>query len=147
MYALCNDDSGQMSKIKFERLLDFFFGCRIDCAGRIIENKNFRLFQKCAGDAKPLLLAARNIDAALSQIRIVTVWERHDEIVRLRRFARSRDFFVGCVFVAPFHIFPDGAGKQNVFLQHHAHRIVQIVQLIGFNVGASDEYPPLADVI
>ena len=60
---------------------DLGFRRRIDGAGGIIENQNLRFFQKRTGDAETLLLAAGEIDTALLQPGIQSVWKMGDKFI------------------------------------------------------------------
>ena len=53
----------------------------IDSGGRVIQNQDAGLFQQCAGNAEALLLAARDIVAALLDVGLVLIGEALDKLI------------------------------------------------------------------
>ena len=66
--ALRDDDLGGVRDLLCECPSDERIGLGIDRARRVIEDEDLRLFQQCARDAQTLLLAARNVAAALLDV-------------------------------------------------------------------------------
>ena len=82
-------------------------------------------------------MSARHVDAALSEFGIVSVGERHDEIVCLRRFCRVFNLFLRCVFVAPSKVFSDSAAEKHVLLQNHCNAVSEFVEFVLFDVDSA----------
>ena len=73
--ALGNNQLGGGGYLFAEGLADPCVGIGIDRAGAVVEDEDFWLFQQGAGYTQPLLLAARNIGAALFDMGIITLGE------------------------------------------------------------------------
>lgn len=136
-----------VSRILFESGSYCRVGCGIDCGRRIVHNHDFRLFEQSARDAKTLFLTAGYVDAALTEFGFVTVGERHNEVVRLRRFCSVFDFLVRCVFVAPKQVLPYRAAEQHVLLKHHCDGISEFVKLVVLDVDAPDLHLAVQNVV
>ena len=102
--ALCDDDLGRARKLLTEGSSDLRLGRGIDGTGAVVENDDFRLFQKGTRDAETLLLTARNVSTALLYYRIVAVGEGGYELMCLRELAGLLDLLVGCVGVTPLEV-------------------------------------------
>ena len=145
--ALGDDDLRHFRPLRGQRLTDHGVGLGIDGAGGIVEDQHLRLFEQRAGDAEALALAAGDVRAALLDVGIVLVGELLDEVVRLRQFAGVDHLFIGGVRVAPAQVVLDGAGEEDVLLQHHGHGIAQRFKVVLAHVHAADEHAALGDVV
>ena len=96
------------------------------------------MFKQCARNAKALLLPARDIDAALPQVGIQAVRHAVQELIGVSGTAGVPELLLGSVRVAPFQVIPDGAGKQQVLLQHNAYGVAQGGQVVVAHVAAAD---------
>ena len=74
-----------------ERILDHALAFVVQRRGRLVEDQDRRVLQEYSRDRKTLLLTATELDASLSDIRIVPVREFHDEIVRVGALGRIDD--------------------------------------------------------
>ena len=81
----------------------------VHSAGGIVQNHDLRLLQEGAGNAEPLLLAARKVASALSDLRFITVREGADEAVRLSDPADLLQLLIGCLLISPPQIFRNGS--------------------------------------
>ena len=108
-YTLGDNDGGGILQILTEALTYGRVGSGVYRAGAVIQNDDFGLFQECSGNAETLLLAAGYIDAALSQVGVVALWEGHDKVMGTGSFGSGDDFFVCGILIAPFQIVPDRA--------------------------------------
>ena len=63
---LGNDQLGGVGQLRGESLPDLGVGGGVHGAGAVIQNQDLGLFQQRPGNAQTLLLAAGDIDAALS---------------------------------------------------------------------------------
>ena len=84
--ALRDNNLRRILQARRKRFADARLGRGVDRAGGVVENQNFRLFQKCARNAQTLLLSAGYIRTTLIEYVIVAVRKRADEPVRLRAF-------------------------------------------------------------
>ena len=78
-------------------VLDRLLGTAVQGRGRFVEDQERRGAQDGAGDGDPLLLAARELQAALAHQRVVAIGKAGDEVVELRRPAPRLDFVRGRV--------------------------------------------------
>ena len=73
---------------------------------------------------------------------VVAIREGADEVVGAGKTAGMNHFLVGSVGVAPAQIFPDGAGEENVLLEHHGNRVPKRLHIVIAHVHAA--YPDTA---
>ena len=137
-YSLCNDQCRHPSELFLQRDLDLAVGIGIDSACAVIQNDNFRFFQQGSGNAKSLTLTSGNVNSSLLDLSIITIRERTDVFISLRLSACFHHFFAGSVHVAPFDVFLDSTGKQNVFLKYHRNVSPEIFEFIVANVMSTD---------
>jgi len=78
-----------------DRFLDLIFGGAINCAGRIIQDKDARIGQEGARQGQPLPLTTGECHTALSNHRLVPIFERGDEIMRLGCLCSGFDLLLG----------------------------------------------------
>src|SRR5687767_14830713 len=77
------DDKGCTSFHKrVERGLDLCFGVEIHTRGGVIEDQNSRIEEQGAGNSYALFLPAREGLSTLTDMRIVAIGERHNEVMR-----------------------------------------------------------------
>ena len=88
-------------------------------AGTVVEDEDSRIFQKGAGKGKPLLLPAGKVDAALAEVRLITVGKALHKGIRTGDLGRPPYFFVCGIRLPPAEVFGDGSGKQQRFLRNH----------------------------
>jgi hypothetical protein len=67
-----------------EGVLDLLLGEGVERRGRLVEDEDRRALQDRAGDGDALLLAARELQAALAHGGVVALRQRRDEAVDLR---------------------------------------------------------------
>ena len=125
-YALSNDYCCDISVAAFEAFADFSVGCGVNGARAVVKNKHLGRFEQGSCDAKPLLLAAGKIYAALPEIGLIAVGERCDKFVSLCNLA-GIFYLLGCgVGIAPAQVILNRARKQQIDLEHHGNGIAQI---------------------
>ena len=105
------------------------------------------MLQQGPGDAKPLLLPAGDVGAALLDIGVVLVGELLDKGVRLGQLAHPDHLLVSGVLFAPAEIILDGAGEQHVLLQHHGHLGPQGGHIVVPDVRAAHQNAALSGVV
>ena len=65
-----------------------------------------------AGNCDALLLPAAQLRAALATQRVVAVWQRRHEGVRIGLACRCFDLLQNCIFLAVTDVFRDAAGSR-----------------------------------
>ena len=73
-----------------ERRLDFLLGVGVERRGRLVEDQDRRRLEDGAGDRHALLLAARELQAALADHGLVAVGQALDERADLRQLGGLR---------------------------------------------------------
>ena len=117
-------DHGLACHQRAEALLDRGLDLAVERRGRLVEHQDRRVLQDHARDRDALALAARELDAALADLRVVAapalpVLELEDELVRLRAPRRVLDLGVGRVGPAVADVVADRAVQQRGVLRHH----------------------------
>src|ERR1700731_4139857 len=115
-----DDQRGAIAREPAQGLLYTTFVFIVERAGRLVENQDWRILEKDARDAKPLLLPARELRAAFADLRVVSVWERHDELIRMGLFRSFDDLVDARIGLAIAKIFGDRAREQINVLLHDA---------------------------
>src|SRR5699024_4862369 len=103
-------------------------------AGGVVQDQNFRLVQKSAGDAQALLLAAGYIGSALLDPGVISIRKTVDELIRTGLAAGFLTSLQGGILLSPAQVIQDGAGEEDIFLQNYAHLIPKGLQIIGADV-------------
>ena len=146
-YSLRDDECGRISELFAESLPDAAVGSGIDSASGVVENDYLGLFEKRSCNTESLLLTARYVDAALSEVGIVAVGESHYEIMGARRAAGVLYLLVGGIRIAPAEVFPDCSREQHVFLQYHRNVVTKGLDAVFAHVPSADEDFALSCVI
>ena len=121
-----------LPSIRLEQLLlDRELDLAVERRGGLVEHQDRRVLQDHARDRDALALAARELDAALADVRLVAgaavpVPQADDELVRLR-LARRRDRPAASLARGPAvaDVGGDRAVQQRRVLRHHADRRAQ----------------------
>ena len=71
----------RLSRDAVERLLDRLLGAAVERARGFVEHEDRRILEQSPGDRDALLLAARELQAALADHRFVFLRKRRDEAV------------------------------------------------------------------
>ena len=145
--ALGDDDLRGLGDVGLEARTNQRVGLRVDGAGGVVEDEDLRLLEKGAGDAQSLLLAAGDVGAALLDMCLISLGEGFNKIICLRQFAGFNQLLVRGVFVAPAQVLGDGAGEEQVFLQHHGHGVSERVGVVLAHVHAADLHAALGHVV
>jgi len=102
-----------------DRLLDHRLVLGVDRGQCLVEDQDRRVAQQGAGDRQPLALAARQIDAALAEDRLIAVGQLQDEIMGVGVARRGFELVVGRIRLAEAQIVLDRAVEQIGVLMHH----------------------------
>ena len=80
---------------------------KVKCACTVIKDQKFRFLNDSTGNCQSLTLTTGKISAILFQFEIkLTVFSLND-FTCLGSGQCIPDFFIGCIFASPFHIFAD----------------------------------------
>ena len=93
-----------------ESLLNGALGFGVKRGGRLIQQKDRRVFQECAGDGDALALTARELRAVLANLRLIGVVKGCYEIVRIGGLGGCYNLVVGGA------LFRVGAGASSFLL-------------------------------
>ena len=94
-------------------------GDGVECAGRLVQDQDWRILQQCTGDRQPLALAARQHAAALAGVGLEAA-AALDEFERLRALGRFPHLGLGGVRLADAQILRDRAVEQQRLLKDDA---------------------------
>ncbi len=83
-----DDNPCMLSDIRQECLLEKTLGLVIQCRGGLIKDEDLRAAQDGARNADPLPLTTGKTHTAIANARLVSIFQMHDKVVRLRN-ARS----------------------------------------------------------
>jgi hypothetical protein len=92
---MSNDQGGPVARHSLERVLDFLFGRAVERGRRFVEHQNAGVLQHGARDGDTLLLAARQLQAPLADLGVVTAGSRANEGIELRPPRRLFDLGIG----------------------------------------------------
>ena len=146
-HTLSDDDLGGFRNEFAEAFADQRIGAGIHRTGGIIQNEDFRLFQKGARNTQTLLLTAGNIGTALFDPGVILVRELLNELVGLGQAAGLFYLGICCVGITPAEIVLDGTGKQYVFLENYGNLVAQGFQIIFAHVHAAHFHTALRHVV
>ena len=124
-----------------ERGLNLALGEAVERRGRLVEHQNRRRLQNGARDGDALLLAAREFQAALADLRAVTLRQRANEGVDLRVLRRRLDLRVARRVAAVADVVEDRIVEQHGVLRNHADRRAQRSLRNGADILPIDGYP------
>ena len=83
LQPVCDHECSAAFHHLVEREIDAAFGERIERAGRLVENEDWRILEQRAGDGEALALAAGQEPTALADMRVEALAIGVDEIERL----------------------------------------------------------------
>ena len=115
-------------------------------AGGVVKDQHARALEKRAGNAEALLLAAGDVDAALTQVPVEAA-DAVKELVHAGHAADLEELLVASVGRAPLQVLPDGADEQHVLLEHDAHGVPQRGEVVLAHVVAAHGHPSGGDVV
>ena len=105
------------------------------------------MLEQGPGDAQPLLLPAGDVGAPLLDPGVVAVGEALDELVGAGLAADLGALLFRGVLLAPAEVVQDGAGEEDVLLQHHRHLLAQGLQVVGPHVLAAHGHGAAVHVV
>ena len=111
-------------------MLNQAFAFGVERTGRFVEDQDRGVLEDRPGDGHALPLAARKLDAALADPRLVAFGEAGDEVVGIGLAGRFGDLGLRGARFAVGNIVRDGAAKEQHVLRHDRHLPAQIEQLV-----------------
>ena len=123
------------------------FRLGIESRGRFVENKDRRVFQDSTGYTHTLSLPARKTTSPVANASIVSLFGRHDEIVRIGDFRCFDDLLHRRVFHPEGYIVVERIVKENGFLIDISHQSPQIVHSEIFDIDSVDVNSPFIHVV
>ena len=109
------------------RLADFFFSERIERRSRFVENHQLRPPQQGTRDGEPLLLAARNFDAAFADHGVESFIGAGEKAADRGLAKDVHAVFIGGARIDEEQVLADGTGEQLRILRDEADAFAQIV--------------------
>ena len=140
-------ERGAVARHPLQRLLDFVLGMAVERRGRLVQHQDRRRLQHRARDRHALLLAARQFQAALADLGLISLRRHPDEAVDLRQPRRLLHLGIGGVPAAVADVVADGVVEQHGVLRHHADRRAQRRLRDVADILAVDQDPAAGDVI
>ena len=132
--SLSNNDFCCIRSNFFKSISDSCFSSSINSRSAVVKNKNLWFFQQSTGNTKPLLLTTRNIYAPLTKFCFITFRERRNKGICISSLTSFYNLFICSIFVTPFKVFLDSAGKKDILLQNHCNRIAKHLNVIITNI-------------
>ena len=107
-----------------EALLDRGLHFAVERGRRLVEHQDRRVLQDHARDRDALTLPARELHAALADLRVISapafpVLEVEDELLRMRELRRTLDLRVGRARASVADVVADRTVQQRGVLRHH----------------------------
>ena len=124
----------------------------IERRGRLVQHQDRRVLEERAGERDALPLAARQLDPALAQMRVIAgaalvVLQRQDEIVRLGPRRRRLDLGIGRVGPAVADVVAGRAVEHRGLLRDHRDLAAQALLGDLADVLAADDDAPRLDIV
>src|SRR5215469_12469509 len=122
---MCDSQRGTILHQWLQSGLDQALRMGIKGTGRLVQNKNPRVFENNASDSNALLLTAGELVTALAHDSIVTVIKLHDTIMNSRCFGSRDHLFFCSIFTSVQQVFPDRGIEQVGFLSDDTYELAQ----------------------
>src|SRR5438876_7565423 len=138
--AMRDDQHGAAAHQSFDRGKNRRLRLGVDRARGFVQNQDRAVLQEGPGKGDALALAARKLDTALANLRVVATREPDDEIVGVRRLRRGNDRVVADYSVAAVRdVLGDAGRKQHRILQHHGELPAKVLQFVIAEVDAVEQ--------
>src|SRR5690606_41755766 len=111
------DERGASLGDALELGLDGFLGAGVERGGGLVEDEDARALEERPRDGDALLLAARELEAALADLRLVLLRQRLDEVVDVRGACRLDDFGVARLRAPVADVVEDGVAAEHRVLR------------------------------
>ena len=140
--AMRQDQGRAALRQPVEPALDDRLVLGIDRGQGLVEDQDRRIAQQRPGDRQALALAARQIDAALADQRLVAVRQLQDEVMRVGVARGGFELGLGRIRLAEAQILLDRAVEQIGVLVHHGDLAAQRLGIEGADILAADPHHP-----
>ena len=145
--ALGHQEGGHGIAQIFDGFSQRRIGGKVQGAGAVIQNKDFRLLHQRTGNGKPLLLAAGQVPSALFQLEVQLTGLALHDLLGLGSGQRLPQLLIRGIFIAPVEVVTNGALEQHRPLLHHAHLVAQRLPALPLDVFAVQADRSLLGVI
>lgn len=142
-----DDDGGAVFGELLEGFLDDILALVIEGAGGFVEDQDRRVLKEDAGDRETLLLAAGELDAALTDIGVIAVRKFHYEVVSIGELGGFDYLFAGRAGFAVAYVLDDGSGEEVDVLLDDTDLIAEALDGDVADVFAVDLYCALGYVV
>ena len=145
--AVCDNDGRSVFRKLLQRFLYDILALVIQSTCCFIEDKDRRVLQEHSRNREPLLLAAGEFDAALSNIGIVTIRKFHDEVMCISKLGCFDYLFPGCTGSAIADILDYRTGEKLYILLHDSDVIPEALELDVTDIFAVDLYRAVSNIV
>ena len=114
----------------------------IECARGLVEQQDRRILQDGTCNGKPLALAARQRDAALTQAGLIAFWQSANEGIGLGGLGGGLDVGHACIRGAIGDVGGNGVGKERDILRHESNALAQHVKIGLAHIDPVDHHAP-----
>ena len=111
-----DDERSSVDQKAAKRNLDAALGADVDGRGRLVEDEDARVGEEGPGKGDELPLPERQARAAFLQLRLVSVLECRDELVRADSLGGLDDFIAGGIRAPERDVVVDGSREQEALL-------------------------------
>ena len=122
-------------------------GGKVQSAGTVVQNQEFRFFHEGTGDGETLSLTAGEVPAVLLQMEIQLAVFFLDNLFGLGDCECFPDVFICGVIAAPFHVGTDTSLEKSCFLGNHADFTAERTAGIIFDIHAVHEDFSFAGIV
>ncbi len=123
-----DDQGGAALGQPLQGVLDHPLAVGVQGAGGLVKNQNGRIFEEHPGYGNSLLLSAGKAYPVRPYIRVISLGQLLDELVRSRFLGRGDNLFLGAARPAVGDVLPDGAREQVHVLLYHTDVLPQGAQ-------------------
>ncbi|MNY09249.1 hypothetical protein D3C86_1421560 [compost metagenome] len=142
-----DDQGGAVFHQAGQRLLNQVFALCIEGAGGFVEQQDRRIHQQRPCDGQALALAAGQTEAAIAQMRLVTIGHGFDKVVGVGDFCRFLHFSKRCRRVAVADVLFDAAEKQRRGLRDQCEATTQVQWIELGQRRAVEQDAPLGGIV
>src|SRR5947209_2783830 len=112
----------------------------INGACGLVQNKDWAIAQKSAGEGNALTFASREARASFPNLCVIGFRQIEDELVRSGCAGCGENLLVGCVWFAVSDVLSDAGAEQYGFLQNNCKLPAQIADPVLANVVAIEQH-------
>ena len=132
--SMGNDQRSSVLSQLGKGLLDRALGLVIQSRSSLIQNEQRRVLQEHTRNRNALLLSARKSGSTLSYLRVISIWQRFNELSDVCTLCCQRNVFFGSFRTAVCNVLRDSTIKEVYVLLDHANCRTQTVLRNGTNI-------------